>query len=104
MSGYNAHEVAEEAADKGEDVLSTVVVQAMGYASACWDNLQGAGVFRSDEAREAADSLVEWLEAHAVQPNLGYATTGDLIAELHARAQVSDVIGEQWPRYRTVDS
>lgn len=37
-------------------------------------------------------------------PNLGCATTLELIEELEARARVSMVIGEDWPNYRTIDS
>ncbi|MFN2388032.1 MAG: hypothetical protein ABR575_00275 [Actinomycetota bacterium] len=36
-------------------------------------------------------------------PNLGHATTKELIDELAARAEVSLVNGEQWPSYRRVD-
>jgi hypothetical protein len=42
--------------------------------------------------------------ADAAQANLGMATTYDIITELAARADVADTIGEDWPRYRTVDS
>ena len=37
------------------------------------------------------------------RPNLGLATTTELIAELAARAEVSKIAGEAWPDYRTVD-
>ena len=43
--------------------------------------------------------MIECQEAH-----LGLATTEELIKELAARAEVSRVIGEDWPNYRTVDS
>lgn len=36
-------------------------------------------------------------------PNLGLATTKELIDELAARASVSETIGESWPSYRTVE-
>lgn len=46
----------------------------------------------------------EWREPQERQAQLGCATTQELIAELAARADVSATIGEDWPRYRTVDS
>jgi hypothetical protein len=36
------------------------------------------------------------------QPNLGLATTYELIAELMARAEVDKSIGKTWPLYTTV--
>lgn len=39
-----------------------------------------------------------------LKPNLGCATTLELIMELAARADVANTIGEKWPTYRTVDS
>lgn len=37
------------------------------------------------------------------QPNLGCATTAELIEELAARARVSARLGEDWPLYRSID-
>lgn len=37
-------------------------------------------------------------------PNLGCATTFELINELYARADVAMKIDEKWPDYRTIDS
>ena len=39
-----------------------------------------------------------------IEPNLGYATTFELINELHARANIAKTIGEEWPNYKTVKS
>ena len=39
----------------------------------------------------------------ALKPNLGLATTQELIMELAARADVAATIGERWPHYSTVD-
>lgn len=49
-----------------------------------------------------ADEILDLLLADRT-PYLGCATTLELIIELHARAEVSTVIGEEWPSYRTVD-
>lgn len=38
------------------------------------------------------------------EPYLGCATTRQLIDELAARAEVSETVGEKWPKYKTVDS
>lgn len=49
------------------------------------------------------DEYVRQLRADREKPNLGCATTLDLINELRARAEVSAIAGERWPSYRTVD-
>jgi hypothetical protein len=36
------------------------------------------------------------------KPNLGLATTYELIAELMARAEVDKTVGKTWPLYTTV--
>ena len=36
------------------------------------------------------------------KPNLGLATTHELIAELMARADVAKTVGKTWPLYKTV--
>lgn len=41
------------------DSLEQAINMAIGAASACWDNLEGAGVFQSDRARDISDALVE---------------------------------------------
>jgi hypothetical protein len=74
------------------------VFQAVGAASACWDNLEGAGVFESEKAKDIGEELMGWVN----RPRLGCATTRELIAELEARADVAATVGESWPDYRTV--
>lgn len=44
--------------------LQSVVGQAMGFASVAWDNPENAGVFHSNEAVEALDATVSWIESH----------------------------------------
>lgn len=48
-------------------------------------------------------SIEEWhaLAAEDTKPNLGYATTFELINEIHARADIAKTIGEEWPNYKT---
>lgn len=110
MSGFNAFEVAAEEAAKHEDDLTTpdltatVITQMAGYVSACWSNMSGAGEFQSEMAHDAVESTLEWLSSQPKQALLGYATTRELIEELNARVGISDLNGEDWPRYRTVDA
>ena len=54
---------AQEAAGApGEtDPLSTLVFEALGAASACWEDLSSAGEFQSDAARAIGDDLVDAL-------------------------------------------
>lgn len=44
--------------------LNTKVFQAIGAASACWENLAGAGVFDSDQAKRVADDLLTYIRAN----------------------------------------
>jgi hypothetical protein len=75
------------------------VHQAIGAASACWTNLEGAGTFESIQAQQIAGELLDyWIK----KPRLGYATTLQLIEELHARVDTADANGELWPAYQTV--
>lgn len=46
------------------DAMPTVrslVFQALGAASMCWENIEGAGVFRSERAAEIGEGLIEEL-------------------------------------------
>lgn len=47
----------------GDDVAMAVEL-ALGAAAACWDNITGAGNFRSKHARTLGDLLVEYIDAH----------------------------------------
>lgn len=51
-------------------------------------------------------TVEEWhaLAEKDIQPNLGCATTFQLINELDARASIATSVGEAWPLYRTIDS
>lgn len=81
--------------------LEAAVFRALGAVSVCWEN-SPTGIFDAGRAKEIGDKLLEFIESK--QPMLGYATTRELIHELEVRAEISDQVGEQWPKYRTVDS
>ena len=36
-------------------------MQAIGEASMCWSNIEGAGVFDSEKAKQIAEDLVKYL-------------------------------------------
>lgn len=58
---FDPAKTAAEATRDHRDPLSTVVFEALGAVSDCWDNLPGAGVFESERARDIGDRLVEHL-------------------------------------------
>ncbi len=53
---------------------------------------------------EAISQQVDKLFRDNREPQLGCATTLQLLEELKARAEISDAIGEKWPSYRTIDN
>ena len=59
LTRFDPDEIEAEAREKGEDVLKTVVFQALGAASACWDKDR---VFESEKAKEIGDKLLAWLQ------------------------------------------
>lgn len=61
MTHFNAREIAAQAKAEGGDPIATVIFQALGAASVCWDDMTNAGVFHSEEAKAIGDSVVEWL-------------------------------------------
>lgn len=44
--------------DMERRALETIVCQAMGFASVCWDNMEGTGTFHSEEALAVAKGAV----------------------------------------------
>ena len=46
-----------------DEQLARAVFQALGAASMCWDDINQAGVFRSDLARSIGNGLLEWLRS-----------------------------------------
>lgn len=83
-----------------ESKLRVKIGEAVGAASACWDNLEGAGVFKSERASEIATNLIEdVLELTRLgEPSLGCATTQELLDELQTRIALHGNLD-----YRTVD-
>lgn len=61
--------------------LRDAVMQACGGASACWEHLDGAGIFESDRCKQIAETLIEWIEAHYTERSELLAA----IAETHLR-------------------
>lgn len=49
--------------DEDTDVLSIAIRQAVGAASACWQNLEGAGVFDDQKALWVASGFQRWIES-----------------------------------------
>lgn len=80
------------------ETLEEVVGQAIGAASVCWESMEGTGIFQEDRARQIVDDVLDWIKTEYIKPNLGMATTRDLISELAARAEVHG-----YANYRTVD-
>lgn len=68
--------------------LSTAVFQALGAASVCWESMDGTGVFDSTRAKEIGDALLEVIMRETRLPNLGLATTAQLLDEIRARIEV----------------
>jgi len=62
-TGFSAEAAAAEAIERGEDPLQSVIFQALGAASACWENLRGAGVFESDRAVEIGNDVMAYLRS-----------------------------------------
>ena len=47
--------------------MQTLVFEALGQASMCWDDVRRAGVFRSDEARAIGDRLTKKIDAEILE-------------------------------------
>lgn len=62
------------------DSLESAVFQALGAASACWDNLEGAGVFQSERARAIGEELLE---------RIGPGWPGQSWCRTHARVETT---------------
>lgn len=41
-----------------QEEATELVMTAMGEASGCWDNLEGAGVFQSEKAEDVGERLL----------------------------------------------
>lgn len=51
-------DATRETAEPGDDTLETMVFEALGAASACWETLDGAGEFQSEAAEAIGHDLV----------------------------------------------
>jgi hypothetical protein len=80
--------------------LTHAIYEGVGAASACWDNLSGAGVFRDDQARQVAEHLLDRVKILTgfEEPHLGLATNAQLREELSTREKMGNTEDD----YRTV--
>lgn len=46
------------------DNLQEAVFISLGAVSMCWENVDKAGLFKSDEAKIIGNELVEWIQAN----------------------------------------
>lgn len=58
--GGSSYQDIRDAAD-----LEQAVFLALGAASMCWDAPNAAGVFRSDQARQVGEALIEYVTTRA---------------------------------------
>lgn len=65
--------------DQEPKSLEQAVQIAVGGASACWEHLEGAGVFQDDRALEVSQALIEWVEANYTRKVRSYASLDELI-------------------------
>ncbi len=83
----------------GDVPLNEWVGQALGSASMCWEDVGKAGVFDSTRCGEIFDELMAHLDEvineviratrkAAEGPQLGLATTGQMLQELEARGAI----------------
>lgn len=48
--------------EDGSLSLQSAVFQALGYASVCWEDMSGTGVFQDQDAKEVGDALIAFIE------------------------------------------
>jgi len=53
--------------DNDRDSLRTAIFQAIGSGSMCWENIDKAGVFLSDDAMRIGDGLHKWIRERYVR-------------------------------------
>ncbi|QPX62631.1 hypothetical protein SEA_WOLLYPOG_82 [Arthrobacter phage Wollypog] len=49
---------------QSKDKAHSIVAEAIGAGSACWENLEDAGVFQSERAAAVVDAAMEALHKH----------------------------------------
>lgn len=52
----------DEGAVTKRDKLESIVYQAVGAASMCWEHVENAGIFQDDKAKEVSEALLKALE------------------------------------------
>ena len=81
------------------------VITLIGQVSSCFENPDAAGGLDEEKVRALGKRFIDRVSAYMEgSPRLGHATTLELINELHVRADVSHLNGEEWPSYRTAGS
>lgn len=78
-----------------EEITLSPGTWASAVASMTAEGETSQSYYRALAAQQGTD------QGAPTEPNLGLATTQELITELAARADVAATIGEQWPAYRT---
>lgn len=74
---------------------ASAVFQALGYASTCWENMSGTGVFQSERAKQAGDRLMELLQKRGVSEQDG--KDGTLTVDGVARKYAAQLyVLQQW--------
>ena len=88
---------------RGDFDLEAAVAQAIGRASVCWTETT-SGTFDSSTAIEICNALLAEIEAQTKStPNLGCATTDQLLDELRARIDADYYAGGGGLDYSTVN-
>lgn len=81
------------------ETIEDVIGQAVGAGSVCWQSMDETGLFDVVRASMIVDEVVDWIKTtYQAEPNLGLATTSELLTELLARAEIGG-----YDQYRTVD-
>lgn len=79
------------------ETLEELVFQAIGAASTCWENLEGAGIFRATRAKALGDELLERLRERE-NSLVKLISTRTLINELESRIETIPVL---WPEKKS---
>lgn len=82
--------------------LNSAVFQALGAASACWEYLERAGVFDSEQAERIGQALLQKIREDE-GPKLGLATTRQLLEEIKTRIDMDWYNGGGGLNYTTVE-
>lgn len=48
--------------------LESAVFQALGYASVCWEPMDGTGVFQSEQAKDCGEKLLGFIRSPSWNP------------------------------------